>query len=235
MNRVAFITGTGKGIGRAIAELLLVENYIVFGYSRTNKIKHPNFNFIKIDLSDLKKVEKLTFPKVSNSEVVLINNAATIGKIIPLSLKKNIDIIHDYNLNIVSPTILCAKFIKAFSSNKKIIINISSGAANNSIASWSIYCAAKAAIDRLTNVLIEEKHPNLTIFSVHPGIVNTQMQVRIRESDSSLFPSLKKFIDYYNNNKLENVEIVAQKLFYIIRNHKKFDQNIVSIRDVYIN
>ena len=41
--------------------------------------------------------------------------------------------------------------------NKKMIINISSGAANNSIASWSTYCATKAALDRLTDVIAEEK------------------------------------------------------------------------------
>ena len=144
------------------------------------------------------------------------------------------DIINDYNLNIISPTILCARFINAFTS-KKIIINISSGAADSAIASWSTYCATKSGLDRLTEVIAEEKHSKLTIFSFHPGIVDTEMQVEIRKAEAKLFPLLSKFTNYYNNNELENTTSVARKLLYIIQNSSKFHQNILSISDVDIN
>ena len=106
MHKVAFITGSSKGIGKAITELLLSENYIVFGYSRTNTIRHQNFTFTRIDLSNLKEVKQLSFPKFGNAEVLLINNAATIGEIMPLHLKDHTGIINDYNLNIISFLIL---------------------------------------------------------------------------------------------------------------------------------
>ena len=78
MQKVALITGTGSGIGKAVANLLLMKGYIVYGYSRKNKIKHTNFIFTKNELSNLDAVKKLQFPKHIQQDILLINNAATI-------------------------------------------------------------------------------------------------------------------------------------------------------------
>ena len=234
MKKFAFITGTSKGIGRAIAELLLNKQYIVFGYSRTNTIIHSNFTFIKIDLSNLDNVKKITFPKLDN-DVLLINNAAQIGDIMPLNLKKETNIINEYNLNIITPTLFCAKFINTYMNNNKIILNVSSGAANNAIASWNTYCSTKSALDSLSSVIKEEQYNKLSIFSIHPGIINTEMQKKIRKTDPNLFPLLSKFINYHSKNQLEKPEVIAEKFLYIIENHDKIKQNIVSMRDIHIN
>ena len=232
MQKTALITGTGSGIGRAIAKLLLEEGYLVYGYSRSNTITHDNFTYVEIDLSKLSAVKELQFPKIVSQDVLLINNAGSIGEVIPLNIKKEEAIIYEYNLNIIAPTLLCNKFINTYNKDKKMIINIGSGAANNAIAAWSTYCSAKAALDMLTEVIAEEKHDKLTVFSVHPGVVDTNMQGEIRNSDEKFFPLLSKFTAYHSNNELEKPSIVAQKLYYIIQNFSEFTKNILSIRDV---
>ena len=61
-------------------------------------------------------------------------------------------------MNIITPTILSKKIINKYFDLNKTIINISSGAANKSIPSWSTYCATKSALDRFTDTISKEKH-----------------------------------------------------------------------------
>ncbi|MDC0204373.1 SDR family NAD(P)-dependent oxidoreductase [Flavobacteriales bacterium] len=235
MQKVALITGTGSGIGKALAKLLLSKNYLVFGYSRTNQIENKNFTFTKIDLSSLEEICKLQFPNINiATNILLVNNAATIGSILPLDKKTTTDIVNEYHLNLITPTLLSRKFISTYALQQKLLINISSGAANSPIASWSTYCVAKSGLDMLTKVINEEKQDNLQLFSIHPGVVDTKMQHEIRNSDRRYFPLLDKFIAYYNDNKLENIQGTAKKIYYIVQNTNKFPDNIVSLRDVKI-
>jgi benzil reductase ((S)-benzoin forming) len=236
MKKTALITGSSKGIGKELSLLLLKKGYTVFGYSRTNSIRHKNFHFNQIDLSSIQNLESLNFPKVKEGEhVCLINNAGEIGEIDKFGNKKTNDIINEFNLNTVAPSILSNSFIRSYQdqSNHPIIINISSGAALRPIESWGTYCQSKAALDMLTKI-INQEHNSTKAYSIYPGVVDTEMQKKIRDTDIEKFALKDVFVEYFRNNELVDPKIISKKIYHILSNLDLFEDNMISLRDLSI-
>ena len=231
---VFFITGTSSGIGEAIAELLLENNNnMVIGIARSRTIQHDRYQHHYVDLSQ-PWPDKIFKPNSFNAnKIVLINNAGSIGPLKPLSLYEKEEISENYFLNISAPSILCNQFISCFEKSKseRIVLNISSGAGKHPIHSWSTYCASKAALDMLSQVLKLE-YPEFKIYSVAPGIVDTAMQEEIREADKIDFPDVDRFISYKEDGELASAEIVAQKYVDFLNNCSKYSDTLYSLRDL---
>ena len=236
--KIAYITGTSSGIGHALALKLLNENYFVIGLGRSNNIKHSNYEFISLDLRKADVVQNFNFKQIPATERVLINNSGMLGDVLPVG-ELSSNIISDVmNVNTIAPQILINTFIQTFANQNGSlhILNISSGAGKRAIDAWATYCASKAALDifsetvKLEMELREKK--NFSIHSVAPGVVDTQMQDRIRAASPEKFKMSQKFHDLKNNNELISADFVAEKLMHLIQYPKNYPNNIMSLSDI---
>lgn len=233
-----FITGTSKGLGKALTELLLKdENNFVYGLSRNCSINHKNYSHTSIDLSKIEEVEKYQFPQINSTsnKITLINNAGMVGDVNHLGNVSNHKIIECYNLNLITPAILTNKFIGNFIAEEKLIINISSGAGRTPIDGWNIYCSTKAGMNMLSQVIAEEskiKKSNTTVLSLAPGIIDTGMQTEIRNSNKAGFSNIERFIEYKNNGDLVKPEDTAKQIHQFITNKQLQENVICSVRDL---
>ena len=235
---IAFITGTSRGLGKAIAELLLEdENIKVVGISRNQSIEHPNYRHKFLDLSDIETIERYRFPVEEYDKYILINNAGVIEPISHLGHEFATDIKINYNINLLAPSILMNMFMRQFSNTGKLvhIINVSSGAGKYPIDGWSTYSASKAGLDMFSLALKEEiiidGRENVNIHSIAPGIVNTEMQGIIRNSNSESFSNIDKFKNYFEDNLLTSPKEVASKFKKVIDNPEKFPDVVIDVRN----
>jgi len=236
-----YITGTSSGIGKALALTLLdEETNFVFGLSRNNTINHPRFNHVKIDLNDIDKANSFIFQEHSGAtSVSLVNNAGILGPVNSVGKINPNEINEVLNVNFVSPFILTNSFIKKFQEETfvKIILNISSGAGRHPFESWSLYGASKASLDMMSRVIFSEQKllplkKQIRVFSVAPGIVDTEMQSHIRKTSKEYFPKLDTFIDYYKNKQLAQPDDVARKLVIILKHPDNYQDILLDARNL---
>lgn len=235
---IAYITGTSSGIGKELAIKFLNEGHQVIGMSRSCTIKKANYKHIYLDLSDLKAVSDFDFITNIQDDVVLVNNAGIIGSIKPIGHLIEADIITINNVNVIAPQILMNKFIHKFQplNQNYQILNISSGAGKSPIDAWATYCASKSAIDLFSETIAQElkdrNQLNWHVFSIAPGVVDTNMQKEIRQANSNDFLVKSKFIDLKNNNDLSEPKLVANQLYNILESPTKYENVIFSLRDL---
>lgn len=226
------ITGVSSGIGLALVSELISQGKMVLGIGRNSAINHPNYSFIKLDLSDKNAVENFEFPTLTEP-FSLTYNAGVLGEIKPFGSQSIENASKVFQVNYLSATVLAHKALQ--NSHCEQLIFISSGAANRAIPSWSQYCASKAALNIFAETLqLELEHQNrqCKVMSIAPGVVDTPMQSEIRSTTIVNFSSVQQFIDLHETNALSSASEVAKKLSFISDNPAQFEQVCFSLRDV---
>jgi len=219
--KAIIITGANRGLGKALVDIALKdENAIIISLSRSlhkehKSIKSNKLFFLKTDLSKpfsdsiFETIHQKTHPK---GVFYFFNNASTILPIKKIGDFKELDIETSIDVNVRYPVNLINSLLNKFPKNKIILVNISSGAINNSIQFWSLYSAAKAYMDLFFRVMKEENkdNKNISIYSIDPGTLDTGMQQNIRDNT---FPNQDYFKSLKEDNKLIKPNDSALRIF----------------------
>ncbi|RBP81240.1 SDR family NAD(P)-dependent oxidoreductase [Marinomonas rhizomae] len=190
-NRVALVTGSTSGIGKAIANQLASEGFSVVYHSRSSieegaalASQSENASYIQADLSNQTE-SKALIEQVSSKYGrldVLVNNAALTEVIEHADLKAATPEIWRklYEVNVISPWTLISEaesMLKNSSSENtpSCILNISSHAGIRPKGASIPYSVTKAALNHMTKLLALNLGPNIRVNAIAPGLVHTPM------------------------------------------------------------
>eukprot|EP01064_Diplonema_japonicum_P031192 TRINITY_DN5507_c0_g1_i1.p1 TRINITY_DN5507_c0_g1~~TRINITY_DN5507_c0_g1_i1.p1 ORF type:complete len:292 (+),score=81.01 TRINITY_DN5507_c0_g1_i1:75-878(+) len=231
MSRLIAITGANRGFGRAIAveaakvwpkaDLLLSMRSSSKGMEDTEDevkkvggtgcLSRWNLDISKpgseVEVQTNKGLEVVNAKPYD--EVLLINNAATLGKLSAPTDLTPADIQECMDTNVVSCLVVTTAFLKGCTCKKVTVVNISSGLAVNPKPGMALYCAVKALRDMFTRALSAD-NPSTRTLNYSPGPMDTGMQTDIRAKHPvtdvrNMFISLKEkggIVDPYHSAEM---------------------------------
>lgn len=240
---IYIVTGTTRGIGRAIALGVNAREHRLYTIARGPEDKSHRRWDLSCDLCYPEQIAAIMSHIIDDAthrpadDIVLVNNAGMLGPVFPFDAISVQQMHTHMQVNLLAPAQLMALFIDGTSGfkGKRRIINISSGAAQHPYAGWALYCAAKAALEMMTRCVSleqERRFNGVAISAVAPGIVATDMQIQIRSTNDDHFPERHRFVRMHEAGQLQSPETVANLLLDLDASGQFDNGGLYDLRDV---
>lgn len=142
----------------------------------------------------------------------------------PIDQSMNIqsaDLAYHIRVNTTAPMVFMNNFLKQAAEKDVQFVGttITSGAAERPVYGWSAYCTSKASINMFTRTAAleqEELNTPSKVIAFSPGVMDTNMQEKIRASDADAFKDVDNFREYKRNNQLKDTDVVGGVLVDIL-------------------
>ena len=191
--KVAVVTGGGRGIGRAIVEILAAAGMdVVFTYRENSTAAQEvvaaaqgaKISAAAVDVRDAAACAAFTEKLIDRTGTVdlLVNNAGVIrDNVLGLLEEEDVRVVLDTNVGgafNMTRTIVP----HMVSQRRGKIINISSVSGEKGGRGQTNYAASKGAINAFTRALaVELASRNIMVNAVAPGVIETEMSRAVRE------------------------------------------------------
>lgn len=193
-NKIAIVTGSSSGIGKAIAERFIKEGAKVV-FSDINEIDVSQFGdkalFKKCDVSKSNEVDELInfcLEKFGNLDI-MVNNAG-IGTAADITAITDEEWQKVININL-SGVLYGARAASRVMKEGGSIINMSSILGSVGFANTVAYCAAKGGVNQITKAgALDLSKKGIRINSIAPGFIKTNMTKGLQEDETT-----KKFLE----------------------------------------
>ncbi len=198
------VTGSGRGIGRAIALELGTRGHTVVLASRTEAQLRETADqiakaegsgekagraiVVPTDVTDLAAVERLVDRTLSEAGGLdaVVNNAGSFNTIGPTWETDPESYWKDLTVNLRGPFLICRTVIPhMIAQGYGTIVNMIGGGAAGPIPYGNAYGTSKAGLTRFTETLAAElKEHKVSVFATNPGLVRTEMTELQLETDA---------------------------------------------------
>ena len=234
-NKVALITGAGRGLGKATAVAMAQEGASVALLSRTKSELEETAALVEKegvralvlagDISDEPFVREAVWQtrQELGSATVLLNNAAIVGPAAPLHEVDPDDWDRTMAVNLNSVRQISQEVIPhMIDSGGGKIINVTSGMAQIVMPMFGAYSVSKAGLDHMTRIMAQELVGyDIQVNGLDPGVMDTKMQEEIRDLGPEVLgkPLHDQFISFLETGGLRPPEEVAQLAVFLASDH----------------
>ncbi|WP_426572967.1 SDR family NAD(P)-dependent oxidoreductase [Aquihabitans sp. McL0605] len=216
--KVAVVTGASKGLGEGIAARFAELGIDVGLCARTEPKAPSGVRALTgaVDVTDSDRLE--AFAGAVERQLgpidLWVNNAGILGPVGPQRDHDPLDVAQALAVNIggvMNGTRCFTHHGRTGPTGRRVLVNISSGAATSIYQGWSVYGATKAAVDQFTRITAAEE-PGVYCYSVAPGVVDTEMQTQIRRQQPEAFPAVERFEQIHREGAWNSPAWVAEHL-----------------------
>jgi benzil reductase ((S)-benzoin forming) len=229
VSALTIVTGASRGLGAALVGQCLQQGHTVIGIARTSQpaldelaertgaVLHQwRFDLSEPEQAGWPLLEWLQAQPVDRYPAVnLINNAGYMAPLLPLSAQAPEETARALRVGLEAAMVLTGLFLRGTQnwSGSRKVLNISSGLGQRPMASGAAYCAAKAGLDHFSRcVALEEagQANGARIVSLAPGVIDTDMQVQLREANPADFPDQPSFARLHAHSQLLHPDDAAR-------------------------